>query len=174
VTGEAVNPERLVEIGRLGAPHGLRGEVTLHPHYAASDLPAIGMEAIIRLPGGRQTRLVVRGRRGAAKGVLLAFEGVPDRTAAESLQGGLLLVARKDLPPLEGGEFYYDDLPGLPVLLPDGTEVGRVRGVFRGATDVLEVDARGTERLVPVAAGFVREVGPDRVVLEPEALEEPA
>lgn len=164
--------QRRIEIGRLGSPHGLRGEVTLHPHFPGSELPGIGMVAIVCLPGGRETRLVVRSRRPVAKGVLVAFEGVPDRSAAEALRGGLVLVARDDLPPLDEGEFYYDDLPGLPVLLPDGCEVGRVRGVFRGATDVLEVDVQGAEVLVPVAVGFVREVGRDRVVLEPGALED--
>lgn len=131
------------------------------------------MEVVLRSREGRETRLTVRGRRPVAKGVLLSFEGRGDRSAVETLRGSVLLVLRSALPPLEEGEFYYDDLLGLPVCLPDGREVGRVRGVFRAATEVLEIEVPGGEVLVPVAVGFVREVGPDRVLLEFEALEEP-
>jgi len=98
---------------------------------------------------------------------------VSDRTGAEALKGARLVTRRADLPAPADGEFYYDDLPGTPVRLPDGTEVGTVAYGFRGATDILALNVGGREVLVPCVAGFVVSVGSDAVVIEPVALEEP-
>jgi 16S rRNA processing protein RimM len=82
-------------------------------------------------------------------------------------------MLRSALPAPGPGEFYYDDMPGVPVRLPDGTEVGTVTYAFRGATDILAMNVDGREVLVPCVAGFVVSVGSDVVVIEPLALEEP-
>jgi 16S rRNA processing protein RimM len=125
------------------------------------------------MPAGATRTVKVTATRVAGKGRLVGFEGFGDRTAAETLKGARLLVRRDELPPAGDGEFYYDDLPGLPVRLPDGTTIGRVTSVFRGATDILVLDVDGREVLVPCVAGFVASVDGDAVVVEPAALEEP-
>ena len=169
-----MQPDREIELGIVGVAHGLRGEVTLHLHNPGSNLPFPGMKARLQMPSGAARTAKVLSVRGAAKGRIVAFAGVPDRTAAEALKGARLIVRRGDLPPPGEGEFYYEDLPGLPVRLPDGTGVGTVTSVFRGATDILVLDVVGREVLVPCVADFVRAVGTDAVVIEAVALEEPA
>lgn len=169
----APDTDRDIELGVVGSPHGLKGEITLHCYNAASDLPRVGMTIRLALPDGNVRKVKVRAMRGAGKGLLVTLAGVTDRNGAEDLKGARVIVRREDLPDLDEGEFYYDDMPGLPVRLPDGTEVGRVTGAFRGATDVLELDIGGREVLLPVVEGFVVSVGRDGVVVEPSALEEP-
>ena len=170
----APDKDRDIELGVVQSPHGLAGEITLRCYNANSDLPRPGMTVRLVLPRGEVRKAKVRATRVAGKGLLVALAGVTDRDGADALKGARVLVRRDDLPDLDEGEFYYDDLPGLPVRLPDGTEVGRVTGAFRGATDVLELDIGGREVLLPVVEGFVRSVGHEAVVVEPSALEEPA
>lgn len=162
-----------IELGVVGSAHGLRGEVVIHMHNPDSDLPEPDMSVRLSLPSGATRTLKVQAVRTAGKGRIVAFEGLLDRTAAEALKGARLLVHRDELPPEGDGEFYYDDLPGVPVRLPDGTPIGHVTSAFRGATDILVLDVGGREVLVPCVAGFVVSVGADVVVVEPAALEEP-
>ena len=67
--------------------------------------------------------------------------GVPDRTAAEALQGALLYVDRDRLPPPDDEEeFYHTDLIGLPVQRPDGSGIGTVVAFHDfGGGEMLEV-----------------------------------
>jgi len=165
--------DRDIELGVVGVAHGLRGEVTVHLHNPASELPAPGMKVRLAMPTGDVRTIKVVDARWAGKGRIVAFAGLTDRTAAEALKGARVIVRRSDLPKPAEGEFYYDDLPGMPVHLPDGTEVGTVRSAFRGATDILVLDVGGREVLVPCVAGYVESVGPEVVVILPLALEEP-
>jgi 16S rRNA processing protein RimM len=162
-----------IELGVVGAGHGLHGEVVVHLHNPDSELLVAGCTIRLAMPSGPAKILKVAATRTAGKGRVVAFEGFDDRTAAETLRGARLMVRRDELPPAGEGEFYYDDLPGMVVRLTDGTEIGRVTAVFRGATDILILDLKGRELLVPCVAGFVAEVGAEAVVIEPAALEEP-
>jgi 16S rRNA processing protein RimM len=165
-----MQPHSLVELGHVATAHGLAGEVLFRPHNRGSELPAGGMTVVLAGPRGQERTVRVVQARAVAKGRLLAFDGVGDRTAAEALRGWTLSVARSDLPPLGEGEFYYEDVVGATVRGPDGTELGRVAEILRTSTDVLVVRGPGRELLVPVVEGFVEAVGPDGVRLGPEAL----
>ena len=73
-----------------------------------------------------------------ASGVAVAkFAEVADRTAAEALRGVPLTVDRAALPPLDEGEFYVDDLIGLPAVDTAGVALGAVIAVENyGAGDI--------------------------------------
>ena len=158
-------------LGYIGGAHGLHGEVLFRPHNLDSDLPSVGMDVCAVDAKGGQRTLSVTTRRRAGKGVLLGFKGVADRTAADGLCGRTIEVARKLLPPLESGEFYYEDVVGLRVIDIGGAEVGRVEQVFQAATDILIVMRPEGELLVPVVEGFVIEVRDDAVVIDLAAVE---
>ena len=168
-------PERLVPLGRIGAPHGLRGEVRFFP-YAGLESETLrrGLEVRLEmvLHGKASLRkLVVQGVRRGKKALLVKFESVDDRTAAGRLTGATLHVRREDLPPLEEGEFYYVDVVGVEVRFEGGDVLGVVRNVFRAAQDVLEIETPEGMLMVPVLEHLVTEVGSEGVVLKREALE---
>lgn len=115
----------MVEIGRLTRPHGVRGEVRVHLHFAGSEtLEQVRSVTLVRQGVTLGERRILSARR-ADKAVLLRLEGVSDRDAAASLAGSGVCVPRSLLPPLEGGEYYLSDLVGARVVAPDGP-VGEV------------------------------------------------
>jgi 16S rRNA processing protein RimM len=103
---------------------------------------------------------------------LVAFEGVPDRTGAESLRGTRLFVdASEGLPEDDDEGWYEDELAGLAAVTVDGQEVGTVTALqTRAAQDLLVVRlAAGGEALVPFVDSIVPvvDIPGGRVVLDP-------
>jgi 16S rRNA processing protein RimM len=115
--------------------------------------------------------LVVEESRPFKRGELVKFEGIADRTAAETLTGRYLLAPRTALPEPEPGEFYYHQLLGLAVETVSGKPVGRVREVFETEPHhLLEVkSADGKLHLIPFAERIVKEIDLEggRLVIEP-------
>lgn len=127
-------------------------------------------DTVFELGAGR--RLTVAGTRWH-KGVLLVrFDGVADRDAAELLRGELLTISADELPPPDDPDEFHDhQLVGLRAELADGAAVGTVTDVVHGPAGELLVVARegAGDALVP----FVRDIVPTvdlaagRVVLTP-------
>lgn len=94
--------------------------------------------------GARRFTLHVTGQ---GKGVVLArIDGVTERAEAAALRGTRLYLPRAALPAPAADEYYYADLVGLTVELPDGSVVGTVRAVDNyGAGDILDVAMRRPE-----------------------------
>lgn len=114
--------------------------------------------------------LSVQGAREFKGGLIVRFEDVRDRDAAEALRGRTLLIRREEARPLDSGEYFLHDLVGLEVWSSDGERVGRVAAVYEGgAGHFLGVDDGRRERLVPFAGRIVRNVDLEagRIVIEP-------
>ena len=155
-----------VVIGRVGKPHGVRGEVSVElrtdePDRRFADGAVLGT----RLPRGgvphgadRPARLTVAGTRWHQSRLLVTFDGVAGRTAAEALRG-LTLVVDVDLgeQPDDPAEFYDHQLVGLAVVTTDGDAVGELSEVIHGAgQDLIAVRTPdGREVLVPFVEALV-------------------
>ena len=163
-----------VVVGRIGKPHGLRGEVTVD---VRTDEPerryTVGAKLRAEAPRGsasRLTTLTVVATRWH-HGVLLAtFEELADRTAAEAARGIVLHAhVDADARPDDPEEFYDHQLVGLSAVAVDGTSLGEVVAlVHGGAQDLLTIrTADGRDALVPFVTALVPEVDLDagRVVV---------
>ena len=154
-----------VVVGRIGKPHGLRGEVTVDVRTDEPDRRyAVGSRLRAEPPRGSAsalTAVTVAGVRWHS-GVLLArFEELADRTAAEAARGIVLhATIDADARPEDPEEFYDHQLVGLTALDLDGTVLGQVVAlVHGGAQDLLTVrTAEGREALVPFVSALVPEV----------------
>ncbi len=151
-----------LRFGVLGRPHGVRGEIILRPYNAGGfALDEVELPFTVDLEkGGSVVSRSLVGVRATANDFLVRFEGIADRDAAASLTNAVVLVPRDELPELEPGEFYVEDLVGCEVFDQDGRPRGVVRSTFwNGAQDVLTiVDAEGAEWMVPAVDEFLREV----------------
>ena len=154
-----------VVVGRIGKPHGLRGEVTVD---VRTDEPerrfAPGMTLGAEPPPGSASSvrtLTVSGARWHGTVLLLSFEELADRTAAEAARGIVLHASiPADAMPDDPDEFYDHQLVGLAVHDVDGTSLGSVAGLIHGgAQDLLRVTTPdGREALVPFVKALVPEV----------------
>jgi 16S rRNA processing protein RimM len=159
-----------VVVGRIGRPHGIRGEVTVETRTDEPD-ERFAPGAVLSVDGPVAELTVDRTHWHSGR-LLVTFRGVNDRNAAEALRGLLLEVERgEDELPADPDEFYDSSLVGCEVVGMDGVLVGSVTEVVHlPVQDLLAVrtpDDRDV--LIPFVSAIVPEVDPAgrRIVIDP-------
>jgi 16S rRNA processing protein RimM len=153
-----------VVVGRIGKAHGLRGDVTIN---VSTDEPdrrfAPGSVLDVEKPAGSASTLrtvTVATSRWHSSVLLVRFEEIPDRNAAEAARGLLLHASiPADERPEDPDEFYDHQLVGLAAYDVSGAALGEVTAlVHGGAQDLLTIRTPdGRDTLVP----FVKALVPD-------------
>ena len=162
----------LLVIGQIIRPHGIRGEVIVE---VRTDEPEQRYAAGSELRTDTGSLRIEQARPHAAAGrdrLIVAFDGVYDRTTAENLRGILLWVDSAEVPASEDPDEFPDhELIGLAAVTPEGERLGEVTGIDHApASDLLVLRlADGRTALVPFVAPFVPEVdvAGGRIVLTP-------
>lgn len=160
-------------VGRVAKAHGISGELAVDIHTDEPDERfAPGAVLTARLRDRSVRPVTVSTVRAHSGRLLIRFDEVPDRTAAETMRGAQLLVDADDLAPSDDPDAFYDhELEGLSVVLTDGSSVGTVVEVARAPAGELLVVKKedGTEALVPFVRAIVPEVDVKggRVVIDP-------
>jgi 16S rRNA processing protein RimM len=154
-----------VVVGRIGKPHGIRGEVTLDVRTDEPDRRfAPGTTLRAEAPAGadrRPSNLTVARARWHQSTLLVTFEELADRNAAEAARGTVLYsTIGRDETPDDPDEFYDHQLVGLEVVDVDGRPLGTVKALVHGsAQDLLTVRTTdGRDALVPFVTALVPEV----------------
>jgi 16S rRNA processing protein RimM len=175
-----------VIVGRIGRPHGIRGEVVIGVRTDEPDLRfAVGATlGYGPTPDSDASsgQLQVASARWHSGQLLVAFAGITDRTAAGELTGRWLSLDSSQLPaPPDPDEFRDHDLIGLSVRTSAGEAVGVVTDVLHYGQDLLVVrPPDGREHLVPFVQAIVPEVDvaagtiiidPPRGLLDPSQAE---
>ena len=161
--------EKRIIIGRIVAPHGLKGEVKIKSFTEAPlDVASYGA---LMASDGRKFMLTDARLQGDV--VVVAIAGIADRTSAESLRGLDLTIERADLPEPDEDEFYHADLIDLPVMDASGAEVGRVAAFHNfGGGEVIEIRRGAAGVFVPFTQKMVPTIDlkGGRIVLSAEGL----
>lgn len=129
--------ETRICVAKIGAAHGVRGEVKLWP-FTEDPMAVIDYGPLSSKDGARQFEVV---RARIAKDHLVAvLKGIATREDAERINGIELYIARDRLPPTEAGEYYHADLIGLRAIDEAGAAIGKVLAVHNfGAGDIIEI-----------------------------------
>ena len=165
-----------VVVARIGAAHGIRGEVRVKTF--TEDPLSIGRYGPLSAKDGRRFEFVALRPAGGADPSMLvvSLRGVTDRNAAEALNGTELSIERSLLPPTDEDEFYAADLVGLRAESLDGETIGKVRAVLNyGAGDIVEIlPASGASILVPFSKTAVPkiDIAAGRIVVVPPVFDE--
>lgn len=172
-----MTPPRLLVVGRLRKPHGLKGEMSVFP---LSDDPAAALAAgrtlrVMNLEGAvADEPVVIERSRGYHREWLVKFRGRNDRESVEALRERFLAAPADELAPLEQDEVYLHELAGFAVRSETDEALGVVSDVYEmPAGLMLEVQGPRREFLLPYRREFVREVdreGRRLVVMLPEGL----
>ncbi|MFC8174356.1 ribosome maturation factor RimM [Streptomyces sp. NPDC057325] len=158
-------------VARIGRAHGIKGEVTVEVRTDEPEL-RLGPGAVLLTDPASTGPLTIETGRVHSGRLLLRFEGVRDRTAAEALRN-TLLIAEVDPTevPEEEDEYYDHQLIDLDVVLADGTRIGRITEISHLPSQDLFIVERpdGTELMIPFVGEIVTEIDLEeqRAVIDP-------
>jgi 16S rRNA processing protein RimM len=157
-----------IVVGRIGRPHGVKGEVSVEPRTDEPDRRfAAGqkLKTENKRPADAHrapvpSSLTVAGTRWHSGRLLVRFEEIADRNAAEEARGTLLAIPLDpDERPEDPDEYYDHQLVGLTVVTTGGRTVGELREIVHGsAQDLLVIATDGADVLVPFVSALVPEV----------------
>lgn len=151
---------KMILVAEVVKPHGLRGEVCIDSFADSPFLFGEVPSVFLAKEGGKPRRFRVLTHRKHKGRVLLTFEGVDGREAADALRGYQVLVREKDLPESGKDSLYLYQIKGMRVLLENGDVVGTVSDFLLNMgqeTWVIKSD-EGKEILFPAEKDFIRSV----------------
>jgi len=149
-----------IELGRIGAPYGIRGWTHVESH---TDPPGRLLEYgqwVLRLASGEQLRKTVTAGRAHGGGLVAQLEGIGSREEAARLTGAVVEVERASLPRLAEREYYRADLLGFRVRNLEGADLGEVSHFVDapGGAVMVTVTGAGEEHWVRAALPHLRRV----------------
>ena len=159
--------DALAIVGLIRNAQGIRGEVAIEP---LTDAPDVVFASGRRVFAG-DVPLTVESSRPFKGGMMVKFNEIGDRNAADLLRGKYLFSPFDELEPPREDEVYLHDLIGMKVRLDTGEEMGQVAAYYelpQGLT--LEVRTARGDVLVPYRPEVVDHVdsGEREVVVKAE------
>lgn len=154
---ETADNEALLEVGHIGSPHGLRGEIAVRLTTNRPERLGAGSVLVVG-----SDEFVVRSSRPHKAGHLVVFEGVASRDAARSLAGRKVLAE----PIADGTALWAHELIGCEVVDQYGITHGQVEALQENpASDLLLLDGGALVPLTfvsgPPQDGQIRVEAPD-------------
>ena len=175
---DAAQPDYAL-VGLVRKAQGVRGEVLIEPLTDSPDVifapgsRVFGGDTKGDLPASADTdeaggahhppTLTVDTLRHHKGGLLVQFEEIQDRNAAELWRGRYLLAPFAELPPPKDDEVYLHDLVGMRVEDEDGAHAGEVTTFYELPQGImLDVKTAKGSALIPFRPEIVRRVDLDR------------
>ena len=161
--------DRFILIGKIGKPHGLRGEFRLHLYSEQPENLADYDRLVLVSDGGQLLPpLRIISRRVQGKTAIVGLESVDERNGADHLKGMGVLVERTEMPTPNEDEYYYYQFVGLAVKTQEGLLLGRVDNIFsNGAQDILVIRGKTQEYLIPILRSLIVQQTEEELIIAP-------
>jgi len=146
-----------IKVGYVRRAHGIKGAVIVR---VLGDMPEqFAAGATLTTDNSEHPELTVQSEQPHKEGLLVVFDGITDRNAAEDLRGVSFLIRPDQRRDLDEDEFWPDHLIGLEAADPEGRRIGGVVDVITGAAqDRLVVEIGEGSFEVPFVAAIVTDV----------------
>ncbi len=161
-----------IAVGKLHRPHGIHGELKFQPYFDSEAIePLVGTSIVLLDENNqRQFELSLTSIRPAGKRMAVKFEGVDTPESAKDYTNMIAHTNRSSLPELPEGQYYYEEIIGLPVFDTRGARLGALEDFFSaGEKDVWSIRAdNGEEILTPCIPEVIKDVDLNggRIVVE--------
>ena len=149
-----------VLVGKIMGAHGLKGWVQVFSYTRPAEQILTYSPWQLVSPDERED-FIISSSRVSGKKILVLFDECRSRDIADGLNARQVFIDKSQMPDLEGGDFYWNDLVGMQVKSTDGIFFGKVDTLMEtGANDVLVVGpSKGSwdnqERLIPYVEGEI-------------------
>lgn len=146
--------DRLIEMGTIVAPLGIKGEMKVNP---LSEPAQFKLYSHFYNQDGQSLDLHVK--RIQKNQVIVQMSNVRDRNQAVEMRGTAVFIKRSEMPQLADGSYYICDLLGLDVWT-NGQKIGVVSGIENyGANDVMQITlSNGQEQLIAMSKQTIQNI----------------
>lgn len=145
---------RLIKIGKIVSPHGIKGQIKVY-NYSRRDR----FEDISEITIDKET-FNIESITSVKNMVILKVHGIDDRNSAEALRGKDIFMDEKYLDELKEDEYLIRDLIGLDVFRDESSSIGKVIDVLQyGPSDTYEIKLNnGKMAYIPAVKEFIKDV----------------
>ncbi len=160
--------DRLVEVGLIAKPHGIRGEVKADLFFISVKMFSEMKKVWLELDDFPEWFTIESTREQNGRAIL-KLSGVDDRNRAEDLRNIRLFADSADIPEA-GDKTGFFNVSGFQVFTLSGHFVGIVKEVLAfPAQNMLVIDSQGKEILVPAVEEFIKNVDADenKIFIDP-------
>ena len=154
--------DALAIVGLIRNAQGIRGEVVVEPLTDAPDAVFASGRRVFVGEDMEEPPFTVERVRPFKGGLMVKFEGIEDRNAADLLRGRYVFSPFDELEPLGEDEVYLHELIGMKVELDTGEAMGEVTAWYelpQGLT--LDVKTTKGSVLIPYRAEVVERIDSD-------------
>lgn len=157
-----------IEIGKVVNTFGIKGELKIVSEsdfvdyrYAVGKTIYLKLRSIIK-------EVNVSSYRVHKGNILITIDKIHDINEVEKYIGAVVLADKNDVPPLEDGEFYIDDVVGLDAYNEVGEKIGTVVDVILiPANDLIEIELlNGKKELIPYVDEYILDITEDKIVVK--------
>jgi len=158
-----VEKNGFLTVGKIVGAHGVKGNLKVYSNAESLAVFTPGSSILVVRADNIEKNYTIKWVKPHGRRILLSFEGVGNRNAAEALIDAKLLIPRAALPEPEEGSYYWCDIIGLAVFTTDEQYIGRVESIIStGSNDVFVVKDLDkdddNETLIPALESVVLEI----------------
>lgn len=163
-----ITEDQLIEIGRLGKPHGIKGEINAS---IDEDVDLSRLEKIaLKIDGIYVPFFLSSIRPKRIETVILAIDGIDSEAAAAALTNLDIYAFKADGVrefPDDGEGMYAADLIGYTIVHADGHPVGKIIDINDSTENALFLveNESGATVYIPIADDLIDEIDPDRKMI---------
>ena len=131
--------DKKINIGKVIGLHGIKGWLKILS-FTSPPENIFNYQSLIISNEDIEKIFHIENSRKQGKKILIKFDGIDDRTSAESLYQSRIHIFRADLPELSENTYYWEDLLGFNVFNQNNIKLGLVDSFIEtGSNDVLIV-----------------------------------
>ena len=167
-TDESAHTKKeLVAVGCIVKSRGLKGELKVKSLSNIPERITMLRDVFVEFADGSIENHSITSSKQTGKQVVITFEGVNDRDAADIFRGAYICIDKESVAELPADNFYEFDLLGMDVRNTEDVIIGTVVRIEQyPANDVIIVDMNKGEVMVPAVKGYVLDVNSDENYLK--------